>query len=279
MPTLTWEQRAGAPEALPEYDDEMWQTVSLPLALDLGSELARSCGLFWLRASFDGRPGSLTLTLPADGDLFLNGVLIASLTLPLRDGASGGGSRTIPLPARYLRERNVLAILADAGWLMQSHLPLTQRSGYGHSLSCQFEGARNVTWKRRWGILGQVVRQGFADFADWRLVDGEGSEAITWHRSLVHLDLPHEIEVPIFLTLESPPRRALVYLNGVLLRRLDQRQAATERIWLPDGLLKRAGRNEILIAQWTRGARPGIQNARLETGPTAHVISRKLVGR
>ena len=281
LPALTWEQRAGAPEALPEYDDEMWQTVSLPLALDLGSELARSCGLFWLRASFDGRPGSLTLTIPADGDLFLNGVLIASLTASPRDEASEGGSRTIPLPARYLRERNVLAILADVGWLMPWDLSLTERSnhGHGHTLSCQFEGARNVTWKRRWGILGQVVRQGFADFADWRLVDGEGSEAITWHRSLVHLDLPREIEAPIFLTLESPPRQAWVYLNGVLLRRLDQRQAATERIWLPDGLLKRTGRNEILIAQWTRGARPEIRNARLEAGPTAHVISRKLVGR
>jgi len=38
------------------------------------------------------------------------------------------------------------------------------------------------------------------------------------------------------------------------------------RFWLPEGLLRRTGENELLIAQWTRGAQPGIGLARLEHG-------------
>ncbi|HSQ40509.1 MAG TPA: beta galactosidase jelly roll domain-containing protein, partial [Anaerolineales bacterium] len=77
-------------------------------------------------------------------------------------------------------------------------------------------------------------------------------------------------EMPLFLFLDQTPGRVYLFLNGQLIGRYVDNRAPQHRFWLPEGILRRKGENELLIAQWTRGAQPGIGAARLEHGTIMH---------
>jgi hypothetical protein len=124
-----------------------------------------------------------------------------------------------------------------------------------------------VRWRLRGGLSGERRVQGFPGYADWDLVPQDGDPHITWHRTTFDLALPEDVEVPLFLALEQVPARALIYLNGQLIGDHWESRGPRRRFWLPEGVLKRRGENDVLIAQWTRGMKPGLGAVRLEAGP------------
>jgi len=281
LPALTWESRPGAPEALPGYDDADWARATPESGLLLERH-GVSCGFAWYRGSFEG-PATSAIVASRDAcDVFLNGAHIASLNpRPVDERSSSAPvdapvSNRLPLPARYLHDVNVLAVLVEhhgrpMSW-DRAALPhgLVECRVVGESTTEDgLESDRAVRWRVRGGLAGEVSVQGFYGFADWPLVPGAGSGAVTWHRAGFELRLPRDVEMPVFLHLDQTPARAYIYLNGQLIGRQVFPRGSQRRFWLPDGLLRRQGVNELLIAQWCRGAEPGIGAAHLMAGPPA----------
>ncbi len=197
-------------------------------------------------------------------DLFLNGHHIAALSPPPDFGPVL--PKTLPLPEQYLRQHNVLALLVENQGRQLSWDP--QAAQYG-LISCELDATAFTQWRVRGGLAGELRRQGFCGFADWPSIEPGGAADITWHRSVFDLSLPSEVEVRVVLILDQTPTKCYIYLNGQLIGRMRYPQGAERRFWLPDGALHRWGSNELLIAQWTRGAEPGIGPARLEAETVA----------
>ena len=268
LPTLEWTSRRGAPEVLPDYPDQDWQSVAVGTSLTTEA-LDVGYGFVWYRAYFSGTAEAVILRCPDACDLFLNGTHIASLSVPPEAPVT---MKRIPFPRRHLRSDNVLAILVEhAG----RPLPWDQ-AAEPHGLGrCELEGGQIKMWRVRQGLSGSVNQQGFPGFADWQLIpdlpgSGMGTSGIVWHRATFPLAIPADVEVAIFLRLEETPRKAYGYLNGRMIGQTCHPHRDPARFWLPDGMLHRDGSNEILIAQWTRGARPGLGRVELEAGPVLH---------
>ena len=260
LPQPVWDSRPGAPEALPDYDDRGWRALPFGGPLSMDDQGIRA-GFAWYRVHFKGTPTSVILVCRGACDLFLNGVHFASLNPP-----PGGGPvtpKTLPLPQRHLRADNVLAVLVEApGRPATWDLAIEARG----LIACDLAGGRIDRWSVRAGLIGERQRQGFYGYADWSLVDGTGAEDVTWHHCRFELQLPPDLEVPVYLALDPLPTKSYVYLNGVLIGRQAPPQVYRRRVWLPDGVLRRRGSNELMVAQWTRGGEPGIGRARLEAG-------------
>jgi hypothetical protein len=226
-------------------------------------------GFAWYRANFRGAATSATLLCRHACDVFLNGELIAALNPP-PDG-SPVVPKQLPLPARLLRSTNALAVLAEnqgrpASWGAAARL---------HGLvACDIEGASELQWYVKAGLTGEMQEQGFYGFADWDLIDGTGSHAITWHRCQFSISVPKNAEFPLSLHVDQTPTLAYVYLNGQLVGRVWYPRDVRRRVWLPQRLLRNDD-NELLIAQWTRGAEPGLGDVRLEPGDLRLWLSEK----
>ncbi len=260
LPRLVWDSRPGAPEALSDYDDRAWRVVPTGGQLAMDDQGIRA-GFAWYRARLEGAPTSVTVVCRGACDLFLNGAHFASLNPP-----PGGGPvtpKTLPLPQRHLRVGNVLAILVEAHGRPAAWDLATEARGL---IACDLEGGRIAGWAVRAGLVGERQRQGFYGYADWALVDGTGAEDVTWHHCRFDLQLPPDIEAPVYLALDPLPTKSYIYLNGVLIGRQAPPHLYRRRVWLPDGVLRRRGDNELMVAQWTRGGEPGIGRAHLEAG-------------
>jgi beta-galactosidase len=261
LPSLDWTTRPGAPEASPTYDDRGWRRIASGGPFNMEAQDVYH-GFIWYRAHFTGEARAVTLACRHACDLYLNGEHIATLNPPPDLGSVA--PKTLPLSRRYLQEQNVLALLVEnmgrqAAW---------DRAAAPHGLiSCSVEGTDDVAWRARRGLTGEARVQGFPGYADWGLVpQSNGAPYVSWHRAFFELDLPDNVEVPIFLELDRTPTKAYVYLNQRLIGRMWYPQVGQRRFWLPDGLLANQGENELLVAQWTRGADPGIGMARLVPG-------------
>ncbi|MCU0520275.1 MAG: beta-galactosidase [Anaerolineae bacterium] len=261
VPTLTWTSRAGAPEVLPEYDVRTW--VQVQPERGLAPELYGIASSFtWYRGYFGGRAAEARVVCNGTADLYLNGAHIASLS-PARDPGSPG-AKVVPLPARHIRSQNVLALLIEARGQPPDQIGLVEPNGL---ISCELAGGRFDRWLLRGGLTGEVRVQGFWGFADWDLVDDVGTTDVVWHRSTFELDSPAGQEAPFYLFMDQTPGICMLYLNGQHVGRSRYPQGKQQRFWLPDGVLCSRGSNELLVAQWTRGADPGIGVTRLEAGP------------
>ncbi len=267
LPPLTWESRPGAPEVQPDYDDRTWRSVAPGGQLTMEA-LGVDYGFVWYRAHFDAAATAVTLACRHACDLFLNGEHVAALNPPPAFGAVA--PKTLPLPARHLREQNVLAMLVEH---QGRHVSWDAAAAPHGLISFELDGGVVRDWRVRSGMHGTRRRQGFYGFADWSLItapdSASGTGDITWHRATFDLSIPSNIAVPVFLVLDQTPTQCYVYLNGRLIGRIWYPRRAERRLWLPNGLLTCDGPNELLIAQWTRGASPGIGVARLEHGPVA----------
>ncbi|MGC9468859.1 MAG: beta-galactosidase [Anaerolineae bacterium] len=260
LPPLTWGSRPGAPEALPDYDDRGWQRLGVDLVTNSVGPNSHE-GFAWYRARYNGTGTSVTIACRHACDLFLNGEQIAALNPP--PGFGPVVPKTLPLPSRYQAETNVLALLVENQGRAMSWDEAAEPYGL---ISCSVEAEGPLVWRMRRGLTGQVERQGFPGFADWRLVTGQGASYLTWHRSEFALSLASDVEVPLFLYLDQTPTICLIYLNGTQVGRVWYPRERQRRFWLPEGLLRRKGTNELLIVQWARGAEPGIGAARVESG-------------
>jgi len=258
LPPLVWSSCPGAPEVLPAYDDQSWRAgvPGMPLTMET---LGVDYGFVWYRGYFDVAASSVTVACRHACDLFLNGHHIAALSPRPDFGAVL--PKTLPLPERYLRQDNVLALLVENQGRPASWDPEAASHGL---ISCGLDTTTFTQWRVRGGLTGEVRRQGFCGFADWSSIEPGGAADITWHRSTFDLSLPSEVEVRMVLILDETPTKCYIYLNGQLIGRMWYPQETERRFWLPDGVLRRRGSNELLIAQWTRGAEPGIGLARLE---------------
>jgi hypothetical protein len=260
LPRLNWESRAGAPESLRDYDDRSWRLIPPGTPLD-GAYHGIDVGFIWYRARITGSPSAVTLACRHACDVFLNGVHIAALHPPPDYGEAR--PKTLPLPARHLQADNVLTVLVEH----EGRQLAWNEAGAAYGLTVlAVEGGQVQSCRIREGLGGETRLQGFQGYADWSLVEGGEGHAITWHRALFELHLPADVVMPLYLYLDATATRCYLYLNGVLIARLRYPKDPQRRFWLPDGLLRRDGRNELLIAQWTRGAQPGIGTAVLEAG-------------
>jgi hypothetical protein len=258
LPSLTWESRPGAPEALGEYDDRSWRAVLPGSPLDTAHH-GFEHGFTWYRARVTGAPTAVTVACRHACDVFLNGVHIAALNPPPDYGEAR--PKKLPLPTRHLSRDNVLAILVEN----EGHPAPWNEAAAPHGLTvCEVDGGEVRSWRIREGLTGETRVQGFQGYANWEFLEGAEGHAITWHRALFNPRLPTDAVAPLYLYLDETPTRCYGYLNGVLIARLRYPNDPQRRFWLPDGLLRRTATNELLIAQWTRGARPGIGTAMLE---------------
>jgi hypothetical protein len=260
LPELEWASRRGAPEVLPDYPDRTWQSVAVGACLS-STALDMGYGFLWYRAHFSGDARAVILRCPDACDLFLNGEHVAALSSPPDTPVT---TKRIPLPGRSLKSENVLAFLVE----QSGRPPSWDLAAMPHGLlSCELDGGQVSEWRVRQGLSGAFKQQGFAGFGDWEGVPDAGTSAIVWHRAAFDLAIPDDTEVSLFLRLESTPRRAYLHLNGRMIDQVCHPHDGPARVWLPEGVLNRRGRNELLIAQWTRGASPGLGRVRLESGP------------
>lgn len=260
LPELTWASRPGAPEIAPDYDDSTWLPTAIAAAPAPGQRHG-SEGFTWYRGRFNGTAGALTLHCDQACDVFLNGTHIAALNTPQH--AVPGTPKTLPLPAHLLRAENVLAILVENIGNQQNWEETARVRGLR---ACALDSGAPLQWRARYGLGGEQTVQGFPGYADWALVPGEGSTHITWHRATFALNLPDDVEMPLYLFVDQAATRIYLFLNGQLIGRYWEGRSTQHRFWLPEGILRRKGGNELLLAQWTRGAQPGIGVARLESG-------------
>jgi hypothetical protein len=260
LPPLIWESRAAVHETAPDYDDRVWASITIP-PYPTAAHPAMPDGFTWYRGHFDGAASEVTLYCDQACDVFFNGTLIAALNTPPH--ATLGTPKMLPLPATLQREHNVLAILVENSGQQQNWETTTHTRGLA---ACALDNGTPITWHSRWGLSGERAVQGFPGYADWTLVPDDGTTHIIWHRAIFSLALPDDLETPLFLFLDQTPSRAYLFLNGQLIGRYWDGRGPQHRFWLPDGILRRTAENELLIAQWTRGAQPGIGLARLEHG-------------
>ena len=258
MPILAWTSRAGAPEVQPEYDPQTWVQASPERGL-APEQYGIASGFTWYRGYFSGRADEVRIVCHGAADLYLNEAHIASRS-PAPAPASPA-VKVIPLPAQHIRDVNVLALLVEGQGRVPDRGLTLESNGL---VSCDLGGARFDRWLLKAGLTGEVRVQGFWGFADWDLVDGRGATDVVWHRAVFDLCNPDAQEAPLFLYLDQTSGICILYLNGHLVGRSRHPQGTQRRFWLPDGLLRRSGSNELLVAQWTRGADPGIGVARLE---------------
>ncbi len=262
LPPLHWEEKPGVIEVHPDYPDALWRVVPAdgPLAME---KFDITAGFIWYRGSYKGYADAVTLQCRHDCDVFLNGQHVAALKTP--PDYSSERSKTIPLPGRYQGQNNVLAILVENS----GRAPELDTAQQCHGLlSCALSHNVPIQWRVRGGVLGEQRVQGFYGFADWHLVPTVGEPHITWYRSQFTLDFEEGLVQPIFFTLDPTPTKTFIYLNGVLIGRSWYINTPQRRFWLPEGLLKLDGHNELLVAQWTRGAEPRLAQALLEPGTT-----------
>jgi hypothetical protein len=260
LPPLVWESRATVHETAPDYDDHTWLPVAIPHA-PASDHAAIADGFTWYRGRFDGTANEVTLYCDQACDVFLNGTLIAALNTSPQ--AAPGASKTLPLPPHLQREHNVLAILVENSGQQPNWEATTRTRGL---VACAFDNNAPINWRLRWGLSGERAVQGFPGYAEWALIPDDGAAHVIWHCAVFTLALPDDIEIPFFLYLDQTPSRAYLFLNGQLIGRYRDGRAPQHRFWLPEGILRRGDENELLIAQWTRGAQPGIGLARLEHG-------------
>ncbi len=264
VPPLTWRVQPGAPEVLPDYDAVDWPQVARGAPLSMVAHgIPR--GFAWYRGAFAGTAREVTLRCDDTADLFFNGELIATLNAP-PDGRSTP-PKTLPLPARLLREQNVLALLVErqpggAGWTGWEEV--ARPHGL---LDCALDSGAPIHWRIRAGLSGERNWQGVTGYAEWPLVPDVGAAYVTWHRAQFALGWPDAVEATLSLVLERVQGRVYVFYNGMLVGR-GQDIHETWRLWLPEGLSRRQGTNELLIAQWVRGGEPGLGAAYLDVGPT-----------
>lgn len=260
LPALTWESRDAAPETTLDYDDRAWPPVAVP-PTPAADHAAVADGFTWYRGHFDGTASEVTLYCDQACDVFLNGTLIAAINTPSH--VVPGAPKTLPLPVSYQHEHNVLAILVENNGRQQAWDATTPPRGL---VACTLDNRAPITWRARWGLSGECAVQGFPGYADWTLVPDDGAATIIWHHATFSLALPDDVETPLFLYLDQTPSRAYLFLNGQLIGHYWEGRGPQQRFWLPEGILRRNGENELLIAQWTRGAQSGIGQARLEHG-------------
>lgn len=260
LPPLVWESRAAVHETAPDYDDHAWMPAAIPHA-PTADHVTIADGFTWYRGRFDSAANEITLYCNQACDVFLNGALVAALNTPPH--VASGAPKTLPLPATSQREHNVLAILVENCGHQHTWEATTHTRGLA---ACALDNSARITWRARWGLCGERAVQGFPGYADWTLVPDDGATPIIWHRAAFTLALPDDVETPLFLYLDQTPSRAYLFLNGQLIGRYWDGRSPQHRFWLPEGILRRNGENELLIAQWTRGAKPGIGLARLEHG-------------
>ena len=165
--------------------------------------------------------------------------------------------------AKYQGQNNVLAFLVDKGGRTPELDTAQQKLGL---VSCKLSQDAPIYWRVREGLLGEHRVQGFFGYADWRLISPGGTDFITWHRSIFNMDIEQGIVQPTYLILEPTPAKVGIYLNGMLIGRSWYNNTSQTRFWLPEGVLKKQGENELLIAQWTRGSAPRLGQTRLESG-------------
>jgi len=260
LPSLMWESRAAVHETAPDYDDRAWTFVAIP-PHPTADHSTIADGFTWYRGRFDGAASEVTLYCDQACDVFLNGTLIAALNTP--PYGAPGAPKMLPLPTPLQREHNVLSILVENGGQQQNWEVTEYTRGLA---ACSLDNGAPIIWRSRWGLSGERAVQGFPGYADWTLVPDDGAAHIIWHRAVFALALPDDVEMPLFLCLDQTPSRAYIFLNGQLIGRYADSRAPQHRFWLPEGILRRTGENELLVAQWTRGAQPGIRQARLEHG-------------
>lgn len=265
MPELTWESRPGAPEVARAYDDRAWQRVAAEGSLATSGAQTCGYGFTWYRGRFRGPAEAVTLILGGQAcDVFFNGEHLASLSAAPADQVEPP-PKTLPLPPGLLRspEENVLALLVEQRGRPPAWEAAARPQGL---LACELDTGAAIRWRVRCGLAGERQVQGFPGYADWELTPQAGAPHITWHRALFRLEVAEGSEAPLFLSLAETPARAYIFLNGQLVGRYRARDGGRQRFWLPGGVLNPRGENELLIAQWTRGARPGIGAARLAAG-------------
>ncbi len=271
LPPLVWDApRPGAPEVAPDYRADAlpgaapWRYVAHRAPLAMTAHGIES-GFAWYRGQFKGAAGAVTLRCPHPCDVFFNGAHVAALN------SVDDAPKTLPLLARLLRDDNLLAILVEGN---AAHATWDAANAPRGLLACELDSGLPLLWNIRGGLSGERSVQGFAGYADWALLPDEDMlpetqsnvYAITWHRASFELALPDATDCPIFLHLEQAPAKVTLYLNGQRVGQYEEAHPAQRRFWLPEGILHQRGTNELLVAQWTRGANPGLGVARLEAG-------------
>jgi len=118
------------------------------------------------------------------------------------------------------------------------------------------------------GLHGELAgwhEERFDDSA-WQATELPVAEAappgqVTWLRTSFRLAVPRDLRAPVGLELDRGSFPAEVYLNGVHVARAGR--SREERFYMPEGVLRRRGRNTLAIARWNVTGDRGMARPRL----------------
>ncbi len=257
-----WEGSPGSPERLLDFDDSDWQSIPPDAPLHMDAHGIHR-GLAWYRGRVTGPFARIVMEARHSYDVFLNGVRLASVDNAGGRETASSGPVVIPVPPGLaLPGENVLAVLVESlghGTGFESE----EREPVG-LLSCELDPARPIAWRVRGGLWHMDA----PDTLAWRDEPvREQDPAIVWYRTSFALDLPADHRVPVGLRIQNTPGKVFIYLNGLLVGRYWGEVGPQTRFYLPEGLLRPRGRNDLALAHWQRGARAPLGPVRLEAYP------------
>jgi len=260
LPELNpWSFAKADRPVFPDYDDSGWIKVPQGEPLDLGS-LGLYHGYAWYRGRIR-RPGRIRLDARHCWAAYLNGNYLYSfdnLRFPLSVLDDMAQKANVSLPAGYMEDgENVLVILVESlgfnkGFQEDLHLPRGIVS---------VEGGGDVEWRVRGGLLpGEEGLTPLVDMDACDLYDEmevtvphrwpEDMTGIGLYRTRFSLDLPGPDDPPIGLHVPRGAEKMNIYLNGSLVGRYWESRGPQRLFYLPAGILKWKGENELCIAAW-----------------------------
>jgi len=315
-----WLFAAGDPETEPGFDDSDWEPVPPGGDLSPDRYGFHHGFVWYRGRYAPGpgaRPAAVRLDARHCASVYWNGRYLGShdsFTAGLLGPGAASGPDLFPDPVDYavppeiVREDNAIAVLVEN---------LGHNKGYAFFYDIlnprgilSWEVVGDPGAEVRWRIQGRDPRtdpdpfnasglygerQGYPlpafDDAGWRPVDlphdWDRDDAVPedfvgtgWYRTRFRLELPDTLEMPLCLRVNRASAKALIWLNGRLVGRAWDEKGPQTRFYLPRGLLRTAGEDNVLaVCLWRRGDEAGsagpavLDLAGLEPYPLDHRVS------
>ena len=280
LPALAWRYQADTAEAQTSYDDSTW-------ARALERTATINHGNTWYRGHFAGVGAETSVSITAwTGKA---GTYAAWLNGTYLGGGTGGPEATsasFAIPAGVVRagQENVLAVLVDntghdemfVGSDVETHknprgLTVATIVGSAATIDWRIQGAATLDKVRgpmnTGGLGGERAGWSLPGYPDtgWpgvTLPHRPGQAGIGWYRSTVDLALPNGQDVPLGVSFEDLPDRALLFVNGWQFGRVG---GGPQRVFpIPPGILDPNGRNTFAVAVWSlSGSTAGLGSVKL----------------
>lgn len=260
----------------PGYDDSQWLEISSPEKMDI-DDCGVHYGYIWYRGKFKGKISGLRIDARHCYTIYLNSERIASydnFVNIVGVGKDFAQMKIYAIPPKICRDgENVLVILVES---LGHHKDYEDDARNPRGIVSIDTGDFAVRWKARCGLVdGEKGMCPIVNFKDLGLKDKseiflphqwtDEMEGIGIYQAKFNLNLEKDFpENSLGLVIEKAQSKANIYLNGYLLGRYWEEKGPQKKFYLPWGILKAQGENEMVIAVWKRKEQGGLGKVFLE---------------